>query len=352
MASNKKYWKSVEELNENSSVVAKLQANEFASEITTEEFLGDKDTLEQSSTSRRDFLKYVGFTTAVASLAACEGPVRKSIPYVIKPEEITPGIANYYASTIADGYDFANVLVKTREGRPILIKPNKLAGGITNARVQASVLSLYDSLRLKGPKVNGNSLSWKDVDAQIKSKLNEVKASGKKIVLFTGTLASPSTLKLIEDFTAAYGNVEHVQYDPISDSSALDAFEEVYGTRALPKYDFATAETIVSVGADFLGDWQSGGYETSYTAGRQVETGKMSRHIQIESNMSLTGANADLRVVVKPSEQIFALINLYNAVTGENLPSKKNKNKNGFWDSTPHPQVPLETSRSEDASIL
>ena len=323
MASNKKYWKSVEELNENSSVVAKLQANEFASEITTEEFLGDKDTLEQSSTSRRDFLKYVGFTTAVASLAACEGPVRKSIPYVIKPEEITPGIANYYASTIADGYDFANVLVKTREGRPILIKPNKLAGGITNARVQASVLSLYDSLRLKGPKVNGNSLSWKDVDAQIKSKLNEVKASGKKIVLFTGTLASPSTLKLIEDFTAAYGNVEHVQYDPISDSSALDAFEEVYGTRALPKYDFATAETIVSVGADFLGDWQSGGYETSYTAGRQVETGKMSRHIQIESNMSLTGANADLRVVVKPSEQIFALINLYNAVTGENLPSKK-----------------------------
>ena len=153
MASNKKYWKSVEELNENSSIVAKLEEKEFVSEMSADEFLGDKESLEESSTSRRDFLKYVGFSTAAASLAACDGPVRKAIPYVVKPEEITPGIANYYASTIADGYDFANVLVKTREGRPILIKPNKLANGTTNARVQASVLSLYDSLRLKGQKL-------------------------------------------------------------------------------------------------------------------------------------------------------------------------------------------------------
>ena len=113
----KKYWKSVEELNENSSIVAKLEENEFVSEIATDEFLGDKETLEESSTSRRDFLKYVGFSTAAASLAACEGPVRKAIPYVVKPEEITLEFANYYATTIADGYDFANVLVKTREGK-------------------------------------------------------------------------------------------------------------------------------------------------------------------------------------------------------------------------------------------
>ena len=85
----KKYWKSVEELNENSSIVAKLEEKEFVSEIATDEFLGDKETLEESSTSRRDFLKYVGFSTAAASLAACEGPVRKAIPYVVKPEEIT-----------------------------------------------------------------------------------------------------------------------------------------------------------------------------------------------------------------------------------------------------------------------
>jgi molybdopterin-containing oxidoreductase family iron-sulfur binding subunit len=322
MASNKKYWKSVEELNENSSIVAKLEGNEFVSDIATDEFLGDKETLEESSTSRRDFLKYVGFSTAAVSLAACEGPVRKSIPYVIKPEEITPGIANYYATTMADGYDFANVLVKTREGRPILIKPNKLANGTTNARVQASVLSLYDSLRLKGPKVNGNTVSWSDVDGQIKSTLAELKAAGEKIVVLTGTLASPSTEKLIANFATANGNVQHVQYDAISESATLDAFQEVYGTRALPNYDFSDAGVIVSVGADFLGNWQGGGFEKSYTAGRQVATGKMSRHIQVESNMSLTGSNADKRIVMKPSEQVFALINLYNAVTGESLPSK------------------------------
>ena len=141
MASNKKYWQSVEELKEG-SIVETLSKNEFVEEIPTDEFLGDKETLEASSTTRRDFLKYVGFTTAAASLAACEGPVRKSIPYVVKPDDITLGVADWYATTIADGYDFANVLVKTREGRPILIMPNKEANGTTNARVQASVLSL------------------------------------------------------------------------------------------------------------------------------------------------------------------------------------------------------------------
>ncbi|PHX61887.1 MAG: hypothetical protein CK517_03075, partial [Flavobacteriales bacterium] len=91
MASNKKYWKSVEELNENSSIVEALQSNEFVEQIPVDAFLGDKENLSNSSTSRRDFLKYVGFSTAAASLAACEGPVIKSIPYVVQPEEIIPG---------------------------------------------------------------------------------------------------------------------------------------------------------------------------------------------------------------------------------------------------------------------
>ncbi|MBT8256795.1 MAG: TAT-variant-translocated molybdopterin oxidoreductase, partial [Bacteroidia bacterium] len=141
MASNKKYWKSVEELNENSSIVETLKQNEFTEPIPTDTFLGDKDSLAASSTTRRDFLKYVGFSTAAASLAACEGPVIKSIPYVVAPDEIVPGVANYYATTLSDGFDFANVLVKTREGRPIKIDRNDLAqsGGSVNARVHASV---------------------------------------------------------------------------------------------------------------------------------------------------------------------------------------------------------------------
>ncbi|WP_298286774.1 TAT-variant-translocated molybdopterin oxidoreductase [uncultured Lutibacter sp.] len=314
MASNKKYWKSVEELNTKSSIVDTLKQNEFVEEIPTDEFLGDKKNLEASSTTRRDFLKYVGFTTAAASLAACEGPVVKSIPYVIKPDDIIPGVAEYYATTMADGFDFANVLVKVREGRPIKIEPNKEANGTTNARVQASVLSLYDSLRLKGPKANGTEISWADADQQIVSKLKEVNEAGLPIAVLTGTCASPSTKKLVNKLNETFGNVNHVVYDAVSESAALDAFEAMYGSRALPDYNFEKAEVIVSIGADFLGDWQGGGFDASYAKSRVPKNGKMSRHIQFESNMTLTGANADKRLMIKPSQQNLALIKLYNAV--------------------------------------
>ena len=323
MASNKKYWKSVEELKE-SSIVETLSKNEFVSEIATDDFLGDKETLENTSTSRRDFLKYVGFTTAAASLAACEGPVRKSIPYVVKPDDIIAGVADWYATSMADGYDFANVLVKTREGRPILVMPNSEAGADMNARVAASVLSLYDDeLRLKEPakKDVGEAVSWSQADAEIGAQLNAFKEANKPVVLLTGTLASPSTEKIIEEFIAVYPNVKHVIYDAISESGAADAFMAMYGKRALPNYHLNKAKTIVSFGADFLGDFH-GGFEKSYIAGRKPETGHMSYHVHFESNMSLTGANSDKRVVVKPSDQVFALLNLYNAVTGSNFASK------------------------------
>lgn len=78
----------------------------------------------KNRTSRRDFLKWIGFSTASVTLAACKGPVIKSIPYVVKPEVITPGLPTYYASTMIDSFDIGSVLVKTREGRPIKIEPN------------------------------------------------------------------------------------------------------------------------------------------------------------------------------------------------------------------------------------
>ncbi len=316
MSSNKKYWKSVEELNENSSIVETLQQNEFVQEIPTDEFLGDKSSLENSSTSRRDFLKYVGFSTAAASLAACEGPVKKSIPYVVQPDRIVPGVANYYATTIADGYDFASVLIKTREGRPIKVENNNLAAsnGDANARVHASVLSLYDNSRLQGPKKAGEDISWDVLDKEVGAKLNSL--GGKQIVLLTQTFASPSTSKLITEFKAKYQNVKHVVYDAVSQSEALDAYQVMYGERALADYDFEKVNTIVSVAADFLGDWQGGGYDSGYAKGRIPKNGKMSKHIQFESNMSLTGANADKRIPVTPSQQKQVLAALYTYVTG------------------------------------
>ena len=320
MASNKKYWKSVEELKD-SSVVETLSKNEFVENIPADDFLGDKETLEASSTSRRDFLKYVGFTTAAASLAACEGPVVKSIPYVVKPNDIIAGVADWYATSMADGYDFANILVKTREGRPIQIMPNKEANGTTSARVQASVLSLYDErLRLKEPTKAGAAISWAEADKEIGQKLISLKEAGKQVVLLTGTMASPSTDKVISEFLTTYPNAKHVVYDAVSESAAADAFEKMYGRRALPNYKLQNAETIVSFGADFLGDFH-GGFEKAYIDGRKPETGKMSYHVQVESNMSLSGANADKRLVAKPSDVVFSLLNLYKELTGNSVAS-------------------------------
>ena len=318
MSSNKKYWKSEAELNPNDSIVETLRQNEFVQEIPVDDFLGDKETLAASSTNRRDFLKYVGFSTAAASLAACEGPVTKSIPYVVKPDNIIPGVANFYATTIANGFDFASILVKTREGRPIKIENNtdaKVAGS-ANARVQASVLSLYDSTRLQGPTFNGEPIAWSDMDAAVKSKLLGLRNTTKKIAILSQTYASPSTAGLIAEFKEAYGNVDHVTYDAISEDAALSAFEARYGERALADYNFANAGIIVSFGADFLGDWQGGGYDSGYAKGRVPVNGKMSRHVQFEANMSLTGANADKRVPLTPSEQKVALAYFYGKLNG------------------------------------
>ncbi len=208
MASNKKYWKNEAELNPNDSIVETLRQNEFVQEIPVDEFLGDKENLSSTNTDRRDFLKYVGFSTAAAAMAACEGPVRKSIPYVVQPENIIPGVANYYATTIANGFDFASILVKTREGRPIKIENNTDAkNGGANARVQGSVLSLYDSTRLQGPLKDGEPVEWSSIDADVKAKLNSLNAAGKQIALLTQTYASPSTAKLIAEFKEMYGTV-------------------------------------------------------------------------------------------------------------------------------------------------
>ena len=325
MAENKTYWKSADQLNEGNPIIEQLEQKEFAEHIPVNEFLGDSETLEESSTSRRDFLKYVGFSTAAATLAACEGPVIKSVPYVVQPEQIRPGVANYYATAIADGFDFGSVLIKTREGRPIKVENNSDANvlGGANARVHASVLSLYDVKRLQGPKANGTDITWEDLNLQVGAKLKALAATGKEVIILTQTFASPTTSKIVADFIAAYPNVKHVTYDSVSESAALDAFETAYGVRALADYDFSKADAIVSVGADILGDWQGGGYDSAYSKKRVPHRdhgkGHMSQHFQFEANMTLSGAAADFRVPATPTQQKHILAHLYAAITGTSV---------------------------------
>ena len=316
MASNKIQFRSIHELKD-PSLNGKLALKEFQNEIPVEDFLDDSEN--NSGTSRRDFLKILGFSTAAVTLAACEAPVIKTIPYVVKPHDIIPGIPNFYASSYFDGYDFASVLVKTREGRPIRIDANPAAGslGTTNARAQASVLSLYDNDKVKFPSVNGDEQkdSFDKVDDFIFKGLTESQAGGKKIVVLSHSFPSPSFKKLFGDFKAKYPSAELITYDAIPYAAALDAAQEVFGQRALPVYDLSTSQLVVSFQADFLGDYNASSLEVSYAAARKPGP-EMLRHIQVESNLSLTGANADSRYRLKPSAVFKTLVEVYNGLNG------------------------------------
>ncbi|MBG6235238.1 molybdopterin-containing oxidoreductase family iron-sulfur binding subunit [Pedobacter sp. CAN_A7] len=320
MESNKKYWKGLEEYKKTPDFVENNK-NEFAEPLPIEDVLNEAGL--STVTPRRDFLKALGFGLGAVTLAACQpAPVHKSIPYLVKPEEVVPGIPNYYVST----YNGQSVLVKTREGRPIKIEPNPNGGQFklgTDAQAQASVLDLYDVSKLKAPIVKNEETTWTKVDEFVKGELNKAQASGKKIRIVSSSVDSPSTKSVVADFITAYPTTKHVQYDAVSYTGIIKANENSFGKAVLPKYNFDKADLIVSFGADFLGTWISGEEFTSqYVSNRNAKSlasGKMSRHFQFETGMSITGSNADTRLPIKLSEEGPALITLYNAVTGSSL---------------------------------
>lgn len=309
--STKVYWKGIEQLTNDPEYV-KHANNEFAP--GPEEDLGH---------SRRDFLKMMGFGMSAVALAACEAPIRKAIPYVNKPLDVDPSIANYYASTYTNGGDYCSIVVKVREGRPIKIDGNSLSSvtkGGTSAQVEASVLSLYDNARLRGPKAAGEKALWEDLDKQVIEKLTGVSVSGGKIVIVSNTILSPSTRTAIEKFKAKYPTTQHVVYDQVSHYGMWKANEESFGAGMIPSYDFSKANVIVSVAADFLNSWLSPiEFTKQYAQTREVgeEKKEMSRHYHFESHLSLTGANADYRVQIKPSEEGAVVAQLYNLIAAK-----------------------------------
>lgn len=313
-----KYYRGLEELH-NTAAFQETSKTEFPAEMSVDEFLG-KSNVGELSTNRRDFLKFLGFSVTAATVAACETPVIKSIPYVTKPEEVTPGVANWYASTYYDGTDYSNILVKTREGRPIYIKGNTMYGttkGTVGPRVNASVLGLYNSARLAHPLKKGAESSWDVVDAEIAAKLGEAKKSGKVRVL-TNTVISPSTKAVIDGFLAAHstgeGSAQHITVDAYSYSAIRLANLKSFGLSAIPTYEFGKAKTIVSIGADFLNAWlMTNEYVNGYSANRKADS-DMSRHFQFESMMTVTGGAADVRQMVKASEEGLVAIALYNHI--------------------------------------
>lgn len=316
MKENRIYWQDAEGLQQ---LFADPDDTKHEAFREFNEPIPTKGTLEKAP-SRRDFLKLMGYSMGAVSLAACEAPVRKAIPYLNKPEDIDPGVPNYYASTYMQESEYCSIVVKTREGRPIKIAGNErssVSGGGITARVEASVLSLYDKERHANPLYKQQPVSWEVVDKAVGDILSSYPYQGKHLTLVSHSLVSPSTQKVIADIADKYKNITHVSYDPVSYAAALDANQKDFGLRAFPSYNFSRARRVVSVGADFLGNWLNPVlFAKQFAQSRKVALKKerMSRLYAIESVMSLSGANADERLPIRSSEALLALAHLYNGL--------------------------------------
>lgn len=318
--SEKKYWQSFAEF-ENQEQLQKLTADEFQEELPFGDFENEK--LLDAKTPRRDFLKYVGFSTAAATIAAsCEMPVRKAMPYVNRPENVTPGVPKYYATTFVQDGEVVPVVAKVRDGRPIKIEGNTLdpvTKGGTSARAQASVLDLYDMYRIPHPKRKAGTgfqeiPTFEQVDQQISSALA---AAGGAVVLLTNTIVSPSTRQVISEFLGRIPGSRHVQYDAISYS----ALRAANGGR-IPFFQFDKAKTIISLGADFLTTWLAPvEFARQFAGTRAVDeqnpaNTQMSKLYQFESHLSPTGAAADERYTHRPSQTGTVAMALLAAIGG------------------------------------
>jgi molybdopterin-containing oxidoreductase family iron-sulfur binding subunit len=288
--------------------LAELEGSPEVEALREREFLTPSE--EKELPSRRDFLKLLGAAGAFAAAGCARKPVEKILPYVKAPEELTPGVPIYFASTCGECPAACGLLVKTREGRPIKLEGNKshpMNRGALCPRGQASILNLYDPDRLRGPalvdrgKGTSRSVGWSDIDRRAVQALSDARGRGGKVVLLTGTLTSPTTLALINSFLGAFPGGEHVVYDPVSCDAIARAQELCYGTRMIPHYRLDQADVLVTLGADPLGTFLSPvEFARDFYRRRRPELGPMSRVIAIESNVTLTGTNADRRFRVRP----------------------------------------------------
>lgn len=274
------------------------------------------ERLDSKGIKRRDFLTLMGASMAMASFACARRPVHKIIPYVVKPEEVTGGIANYYATVCPEtGY---GLLAKVREGRPIKLEGNPdhpMNRGKLSARDQAQILDLYDMDRTKEPmKVSrgksSKSVKWETADAEIAEKLKAVAAGSGRVRILSGRLISDSTKRLTTEFLSAFAGGAHVEYDAISLEDIADGQNEAYGSSVVPSYHFDRADVVLSLGADFLGTWVSPvEFALDWSKSRKLDSksaksASMSKLYVAESMMTVTGANADTRFPVRPGDEL------------------------------------------------
>lgn len=307
-----KYWVSLEQW-KNDPDFMKLASTEFQSSP-----LRGEDG--EDGWARREFLKLMGASIALASAGCIRRPVQKIVPYNTQPEEVTLGVANFYSSAYFDGSDPIGVLVKTREGRPIKIEghTHPYSGSGLNIRSQAALLNMYDPERLQAPQRNlfnekkSNSqiinVKWEDLDTKVSEQLKKG-----DVVVLTGNMVSPSTRALLGDFTSAF-KAKHVVWEALADGDVREGQKASYGEALVPAYRFDNAKMIVSIDADFLGTWIAPTAFTNQFVNGRKDIKTMNRMVSFDSTYSLTGANADIRFRIKPSQQLDVVMGLIHEI--------------------------------------
>ena len=316
MDNETKYWLSLEDYKKDPDF----------QESAKKEFLSYLPSLQDLSSSRREFLQIMGAGLALSSAGCMRRPTEKLVPYVNRPVDIIPGEANYYASSYYDGEEGFATLIKTREGRPIKIEGNEQAQLLNahalSARAGAYILSLYDPERAKkayqnlfnDQKTNKESISisYQELDQAIVEQLKKGSSA-----LLTNRIPSPSAQKLFKKFCSSF-KVRHYVWDPVSRGDLVQAQKLCYGKSLAPSYNIQKARFILALNCDFLGTYLSPTEFQRQFAKTRLPDSQMSRLVVLESRMSLTGANADQRHRLSSPQYLTALM----ALTSELIKQK------------------------------
>ncbi|MFA6540724.1 MAG: TAT-variant-translocated molybdopterin oxidoreductase, partial [Bacteroidota bacterium] len=311
-----KYWKSLKQYHNDPSA-ADDKVREFAKGVTD-----DFDVDEMSGISRKQFLALVTASAAFAA-AGCSDYRDKGeiIPYTKKPEEITLGVANYYASTCTGCEHACGVLIKTREGRPIKVEGNPdhpVNQGKICAKGQGSILNLYDPERLKNPMILESGIlsksSWKEADTKIIAALTAAVNQGKEIALITHTVTSPTVKKLLNDFTAKYPTAKVYSYEYLHGLTRMSAWQKSTGGNQFPLIRWDKAKIILTLESDILGYEGNMPEQTRmFVSKRDVMKGKnFNRLYSADATMSSTAMNADYRFRIRPDQQLEFALSLLN----------------------------------------
>ncbi len=319
------HWKSLKQLYNNPEFT-EASRHEFKEGVTD-----DFEVSNLSGISRRKFFALIGASAALAG-AGCADYRDKGeiIPYNKKPEEIIPGKANYYASFVNSCKCGCGVLIKTREGRPIKVDGNPdhpVSNGKICAKCHASILGLYDPERLSVPiKKSGSDfekISWKRVDSELRNTLSSI--GEKEIAIITHSITSPTTLKVLQDFSSRYPTTKIYSYELFNDELRNSAWKKCYpasgtgGIGGFPLIKWDEAKIILSLEGDFLGT-EGNHLENSqlFVKGRDIHNPKnFNRLYVVEGNMSLTGMNADYRLRLRPDAQFEFVMSLINEISSK-----------------------------------